>query len=205
MLDSMYIGSGDVTDLLAKRNTKGFAKLMTRFTSGEKPNYNALASPVDALRTGAILENILAKYMEDFYTQWRVESDDMDVFRASLDFARLENKRVVEFIELKTIGWQDWGVLKNKVEEGSALEFVKKKYKNYYNQVQEQLYCTGLDSAYIRFLIVYSYVDEENYMRELSPSEWIDILILRDNEVIDEIKNRGKIFQLIKWEFTNNK
>ena len=69
-MKSMYIGSGDVHALLMGRNTDGHQKLLRRFVSGEKPRYNAKASPIDALRTGAILEErYFITLGENFYSQ----------------------------------------------------------------------------------------------------------------------------------------
>lgn len=53
MTETMYIGSGDVHALMSGKNTKSHIALMQRFVSGIKPYYNAFASPIDALRTGA--------------------------------------------------------------------------------------------------------------------------------------------------------
>ena len=57
MKETMYIGSGDIHSLMAGKDSKAHISLMQRFVSGIKPFYNAKASPIDALRTGAILED----------------------------------------------------------------------------------------------------------------------------------------------------
>ena len=193
-IETMYIGSGDVAALLAGKDTKTHAALMQRFVSGEKPYYNALASPIDALRTGAILEDrYLLCLSEDYYTQYKVRSFEMDVFTASLDFARIKDGIVIDFDELKTCSFNDFLTIQE-----NGVDFAKSVYKAYYNQVQEQLYCSGLESANIVFLVVYSYNDEENMTRDIQENEYIKFRVQRDEEVITKIKERGRIFQQIK-------
>jgi hypothetical protein len=194
MKETMYIGSGDVSALFSGRETKSHISLMQRFVSGEKPYYNARASPVDALRTGAILEDrYLLVLPEEYYPQFVVESEEMDVFKSSLDFARIEKGKVVDFDELKTCSFDDFLLLRE-----NGVDFKKGAYKKYYNQIQEQLYCTGLPSANLVFLVAYSYVDEENYSREIQENEYVKFRVNRDESVISLIKERGKIFQQIK-------
>lgn len=201
---SMYIGSGDVAALLAGQDTQAHQKLLQRFVSGEKPYYNAKASPIDALRTGAILEErYLLTLPDNFFSQWVVVSNDMDVFKCSLDFAKIEKGEVVDFDELKSIYFSDYLDLVNLNDE-ALLKHIKKKYKNYYNQIQEQLYCTELDECNLVFLSVTSYVDEENYTRDIQPNEYMKVRIYRDEEVINKIKERGKIFQQIKDYYDKN-
>lgn len=201
MIETMYIGSGDIHALMAAKNSKTHAALMQRFVSGVKPYYNAYASPIDALRTGAILEDrFLSILPDDFFSQYVVENEDMDVFKCSLDFARIEGGKVAEFIELKTLSFSDYieFVEPIKADNDALVEFVKKKHKPYYYQVQEQLYCTGLQECRIAFLSVTSYDDDENYMRDIQPNEYTFVRISRDEAAIDEIKERGMIFQQIK-------
>jgi len=199
-MDSMYIGSGDVSSLMAGKKTKSFAKLLQRFVSGETPYYYAKASPIDALRTGAILEERYGLILDDdYYPQVRATSKEMDVFKCSLDFAKLSNAKIVDFEELKTCSFNDFLSFEPFREDpDSGIPFIKKRYKKYYNQVQEQLFCTELDSATITFLVVYSYDDEENYLRDIKPNEFIKFRIHRDENVISEIKKRGSIFQELK-------
>lgn len=195
---SMYIGSGDVAALLAGRDTQTHQKLLQRFVSNEKPYYNAKSSPIDALRTGAILEDrYLLTLPDNFFSQWVVVSKDMDVFKCSLDFAKIENGEVVDFDELKSIYLSDYLDMIN-LNYDALLAHIKKKYKNYYNQIQEQLYCTELDECNLVFLSVTSYNDEENYKRDIQPNEYMKVRIYRDEEVINRIKERGQIFQQIK-------
>lgn len=205
MIETMYIGSGDIHALMAAKNSKTHAALMQRFVSGVKPYYNAYASPIDALRTGAILEDrFLSTLPDDYFSQYVVENDDMDVFKCSLDFARIEGGKVAEFIELKTLSFSDYieFVEPIKADNDALVEFVKKKHKSYYYQVQEQLYCTGLNECRIAFLSVTSYDDDENYMRDIQPNEYTFVRISRDEAAIDVIKERGMIFQQIKNFYT---
>lgn len=198
-MNTMYIGSGDVTALLSGRGTEAHQKLLRRFVSGEVPYYNALASPIDACRTGAILEErYLLTLPDDYFAQVKVTCPDMDVFRCSLDFARIDKGKVVDFDELKSVSINDFIEINSIEDRDDLLEYVRKKYKHYYNQVQEQLYCTGLDEANLVFLCVYSYDDEENYSRDIRPNEVLKVRIGRDDEVIRFIKDRGRIFQQIK-------
>ena len=190
---SMYIGSGDCTSLLAGLKTQAHINLLRRFVSGEVPYYNALASPIDALRTGAILEDrFFLTLTDDYYPQYKVINQEQDVLKSSLDFARIEKGEVADFIELKSVSFYDF-------LEITDIDYIKKKYKNYYNQVQFQLYCTGLKSATLCFLCVYSYDDEENRVRVINPEQdtkWFRIE--RDEKVISKIKERAEIFQQLK-------
>ena len=197
MIESMYIGSSDTSTLLSDKNSYGFKKLLQRFVSDEKPYYNAKASPIDALRIGAILEDCYHKILPDnYFSQYKVISDEINVFRASLDFAKLEKGKVVDFDELKTCSFGDF--LKLPKLDENYIDIIKKKYKNYYNQIQEQLFCSGLDSANLVFLSVHSYDDNENYHREIKENEYVKFRIFRDEKVIEAIKERGKFFQQIK-------
>lgn len=197
---SMYIGSGDVVNLLAGFQTKSHQKLLQRFVSNEIPYYNSLASPIDALRTGAILEERYAEILpEDYYPQIKKVSEEMNVFKCSLDFAKLKKGKIIDFDELKTCSFTDFIELEPfRDDPQTGIDYIKKKYKGYYNQVQEQLFCTGLESANMVILAVYSYDDEENYNREIQVNEFIKFRIYRDEKVISLIKERGKIFQEIK-------
>ena len=51
---------------------------------------------------------------------------------------------------------------------------------------------------------VYSYDDEENYSRDILPNEVLKVRISRDEEVIERIKERGRIFQQIKDCYEND-
>ena len=176
MIESMYIGSGDVAALLMGKNTKTHQALLKRFVSGVIPYYNA----------------------DDYFAQYKIDCQEMDVFKASLDFAKISEGQIVEFIEMKTIWWEEFGELKKKIDEGNPLEYILKKRKHEYNQVQEQLLCTGLSKGKIRYTSVSTYDDSENWLRFFAPSDYVDVEIDRDEKVIDLIKERGKVFQLIK-------
>lgn len=192
-MKSMYIGSGDCASLLAGLKTQAHLNLLRRFVSGEVPYYNALASPIDALRTGAILEDrFFLTLPDDYYPQYKVINEEQDVLKSSLDFAKLDKGEVVDFIELKSVSFYDF-------LEINDIDYIKKKYKNYYNQVQFQLYCTGLQSATLCFLCVYSYDDNENRVREINTEmDTKRFTIERDEKVIQKIRERAEIFQQLK-------
>ena len=203
MLSTLYIGSGDVHALMMGRTSAGYLRLLQRFVSGIVPHYNALASPIDALRTGAILEERFYQTLPfEWFPQYRVQSDEMDVFRASLDFAKLDEGRVVDFIELKTVNLDEYiENIQPIVDDNDALlEFLKRKRPSYYNQIQEQMYCAGLDVAHLVFLSVTSYDDAENYARDIKDNEYVMVTVPRDNDTIKEIKEKGKLFQTIRDE-----
>lgn len=203
MISTTYIGSGDVASLMMGRNTKGFLSLLQRFVSDEVPVYNAKNSPIDALRTGAILEERFYQTLgDDWFYQYFVQSKEMDVFKCSLDFAQIADGEVVDFIELKTLSFDDYirNIEPIRDDNDALVEYLKKKHKAYYQQVQEQLYCTELERAHLCFLSVTSYDDEENYQRNIQLHEYTMVTIERDDTVIDEIRNRGEIFQQLKNE-----
>lgn len=205
MIETMYIGSGDVHALMSGKETKAHTSLMQRFVSGVKPYYNAKASPIDALRTGAIIEDrYLASLPMWFIPQYVVQSKDMDVFKASLDFAEIKEGKLYDFRELKSVYLNDYidHIQPLKGNNDALVEYVKKKHKNYYNQVQEQLYCTGLDSCYLVFVCVDSYNDEENLRRTITDDDTTFVRIHRDEKIIRLIKERGWIFQQIKDFYT---
>ena len=207
MLSTLYIGSGDVHALMMGRTSAGYLRLLQRFVSGIVPHYNALASPIDALRTGAILEERFYQTLPfEWFPQYRVQSDEMDVFRASLDFAKLDEGRVVDFIELKTVNLDEYiENIQPIVDDNDALlDFLKRKRPSYYNQIQEQMYCAGLDVAHLVFLSVTSYDDAENYARDIKDNEYVMVTVPRDNDTINEIKEKGKLFQIIRDELKNN-
>lgn len=205
MTETMYIGSGDVHALMSGKHTKSHAALMQRFVSGVKPHYNAFASPIDALRTGAILEDRYLLTLPDcYFTQYVVQSEEMDVFRCSIDFARVEKGRVADFDELKTLSFMDYleAIEPIRTDNEALLSYVRRRHKAYYYQVQEQLYCTGLPSCNLVFLSVTTYDDEENRHRDILPNDYCKIRVSRDEQAIGEIKDRGRIFQQIKDYYT---
>lgn len=204
MMISTYIGSGDVSSMMAGKDTKAYLSLMQRFVSNEIPYYNAKESPIDALRTGSILEERFFLTLDDsWFCQYFVQSKEMDVFKATLDFAQINGGEVVDFIELKTVGFNDYITMVEPIRDDNEalLEFLKKKHKAYYFQIQEQLYCTNLERAHLCFLSVTSYDDDENYQRIINSHEYTLVEVERDDEVIEAIKERGLIFQTIKNNF----
>lgn len=206
MIETMYIGSGDIHALMSGKNTKSHIALMQRFVSGIKPYYNAFVSPIDALRTGAILENrYLLTLPENYFTQYVVKSNDMDVFKCSIDFAKIEKGKLIDFDELKTLYLSDYldFIEPIKHDNKALVEYVRKKHKAYYYQVQEQLYCTQLESCNLVFLSVTTYDDDTNWLRNIHPNEYCKIRISRDEKAINEIKDRGLIFQQIKDFYSN--
>ena len=205
MIETMYIGSGDIHALMSGKETKSHSSLMQRFVSGVKPNYNAYASPIDSLRTGAILENrYLLTLPDNYFTQYVVTSEEMDVFKCSLDFAKIEKGKLVDFDELKTLALSDYleFIEPIKHDNNSLVDYVKKKHKSYYNQVQEQLYCTRLESCNLVFLSVTSYDDSYNWNRVIKSNEYCKVRITRDEKAISKIRERGFIFQQIKDFYT---
>lgn len=202
---NLYIGSGDVKSLLMGKETNGYQDLLRKFVSDTTPYYNALASPIDALRTGAILEEkYILTLSDDYYPQVKSYSKEMDVFSSSLDFAKINGGNIVDFDELKTIWFTDFVELIQPMQVLSESDLqikIQKDFKTYYNQIQEQLYTTELDSCNLVFLAVMSYEDDVNYLREIKENEVIKLRILRNEKVIEKIKEAGKIFQLIKNNF----
>ena len=202
---NLYIGSGDIKSLLMGNDTKGYQDFLRKFVSDEKPNYNAFSSPIDALRTGVILESrYLMRLPENYFCQWRETYSEMDVFISSIDFAKIEKGVIVDFDELKTIYLTDYldiiQPLKDKTKK-EYTEVLKKKFKSNYEQLQAQIMCAGLKSANLVFLSVETYIDEENQVREIRDSDYIKFRIDRDDSVIDKIKSKGKFFQMIKDNF----
>ena len=199
-MKSMYIGSGDVAALLAGLQTKTHQKLLKRFVSNEKPYYNAKASPIDALRTGAIIEDRYGLLLpDDYYPQYKAVCEIQDVLTCSLDFAKLEKGNIVDFQELKSCSFNDFLEFENyRNDSKKGIDYIKKRYKSNYNQIQEQLLCTGLDSAELVFVAVYTYEDEVNYNRDIKENEIIKFRIKKDQDVIVKIIDRSNIFQTIK-------
>jgi len=186
-------------------DTKGYQDFLRKFVSDEKPNYNSFASPIDALRTGAILEQrYLLTLGNDYFCQWKSTYSEMDVFTSSIDFAKINDGEIVDFDELKTIWLTDYLDIIQPLEQLSISEYtqvLKKKFKQNYEQIQAQLMCSGLLSANLVFLSVETYDDEINFTRNINENEYSKFRIYRDDEVIDKIKQRGQIFQTIKNNF----
>lgn len=202
-MNDLYIGSGDTSSLLMGKDTEGYFNLFKKFISNDREHYNAKASPINALRAGAILEEKYFETLDDsYYSQHKVVCKEKDVLCCSLDFAKINNGIVVDFDELKTCNFNDFLNFEQfRKDDSGIVEYLKKNYKNNYNQVQQQLLCTELESANIVFLVVYSYDDEENYNRVIKDNEYIKFRITRDESVISKILERAEIFQTIKDNF----
>lgn len=202
----LTIGSGDIAYLMMGKDTKGYQQLLQRFVAENRPYWNSFASPIDALRTGAILEyNYLSHLPDNYIFQKKVQCEEMDVFVASIDFAKIDNGEIVDFDELKTIFLPDYLELimpfADQPEE-IYLPMLKKKFKKNYEQIQDQLMCADLDSANLVFMSVMSYDDEENQLRAITPKDYTKFRIHRDESVISEIKEKGRFFQDIKDHFS---
>jgi len=198
----LSIGSGYTNKLLSGKKTKGFAELLRLFVSENKPYWNSFASPIDALRTGAILESRYHEVLtEEYYSQWKETCKEFDCLTASIDFAKLYKGKIVDFDELKTMNFTDYIdiILPMKLlKSEDVLKMLKSKFKNNYNQLQFQLLCSGLKSANLVFLSVESYNDEENEKRIIKETDFVKFKVNRDEFVISKIKERAAIFQQIK-------
>lgn len=199
---NLVIGSGDANTLLMGKETKGFQDLIRKFVAEDKPYYNALASPIDQLRSGFILEEAYFRQLPDYYyTQIKKTSKELDVCVSTLDFAILEKGEPIDFDELKTLSLTDFleiiEPLRN-TDNSVYLPVIKKTFKKYYIQTQFQLFCSGLHEANLVFLAVESYNDQENYAREITENDYIKFRVNRDTEVIDQLKERALFFQNIK-------
>lgn len=201
----MIIGSGDIAKLLSGLKTKGYRELWQKFTSLEPPYYNALASPIKATRAGAILELRYVHYLgDDYYTQVKASVETHSVLMVSLDFAKREKGKIVDFEELKTIFLPDFIDLIKPMKDRSKNEvkaFLKKNFKKYYNQFQSELLATDLPEATMVFVSVKSYEDDENYNRIIKDNDVVKFRVSRDEEVIELIKRRLGVFQTVKDHF----
>lgn len=201
----MYIGSGDTSALLAGINTKTHKNLLQRFVSDEIPVYNAKSTPIDALRTGAILEERFYIHIGDKYlSQYKIIDTENNCCKATLDFAEVESNIIIDFIELKSVWLTDYQIInmyRNKPKE-EYIPFLKKKYKDNYNQVQYQLMCSGLKKGNLCYLEVQSYEDKDNYNRVITPDEYVKFEIERDEYIISEIRFRTFPFQVLKNHYT---
>lgn len=69
--------------------------------------------------------------------------------RLHLDFAKLSKGKVCDFDELKSISLNDYmDLMPYKDDYDERLKYIKKRYKHYYNQVQEQLMCRHRKSQF---------------------------------------------------------
>lgn len=192
----MRIGSGNIKDLLQDRNSKGFKKLLIDFIKDEPINRNALNSPIQQFRTGAILEEVMYKSMpENYMAQVRVKSDLFDIMTCTLDFALLDKGKVTYFVEMKTLNFDSFISL---YSASNRLEHIKKYYKSYYNQVQEQMLVTGLKTCTIMFVVVLSDDDNDNWNRVFKKEDIVNVVVPFDEMVGNKIIERISFFQQIK-------
>lgn len=196
----MYISSGQIGNLLMGKHTQGHRELINTFINDDRPRYNAKRSPIDALRTGAILEDRFYLILDDNYIpQCEVWNTEYAFCRSTLDFAIKENNQVKWFKELKTCFYTDF--LKFQEYKNTPykeyIAYIKKYYKDNYNQTQFHLFNTGLKECDLTFLEVKNYNDNENYTRNIQEDEYIDFKIKRDEDVINQIKNRLEFFKSI--------
>lgn len=198
----LKIGSGDITKLLSGTHTKGFGQLFQKFVSDFAPNYNSFASPIDALRTGAILEGRYLSTLDDsYFVQFKAKCKKYDCAVSSIDFAKMKDGKMIDFDELKTIYFTDFIdviVPLSDMDEKERINFIKRKFKSNYNQVQFQLFCSGLKEANLVFLSVESYDDDENNFRKIKDRDFRKFRIKRDETVIKKIIERIQHFQNIK-------
>lgn len=196
-----FVGSGDIGDLLAGPHTKAHRNLWNKFLDEDAPVYNAKSCGIPALQAGAILEENYFKYLPDGYlTQVKVTNVEMNALKVTLDFPLISGNDIVDFDELKSINFDDFLAIQKykSASYETYIEFIKKAYKKYYNQIQSQLYTTELASSNLSFLVVYSYNEADLIKREIQDNEVIKFRIKRDEETISLIKHRLKPFQIIK-------
>ena len=204
----LFIGSGDTKDLLSGLRSKAYNKLWERYVAIDKPNYNAFASPIDALRTGAILEERFYYAIDDKYLkQYKVINPDMDASKSTIDFAEVEQNRVVDFIELKSAWLTDFQEI-YKLKGSSTDEYMNyllsnSQYRQNVEQVQKQLFDTGLQSGLLCYLEVQTYNDEINRQRYIQKDEYVMFRIYRYELKINRIKERLTPFQQLKDYFKN--
>ncbi len=202
---SLVIGSGDIPKLIMGRNTKGYRDLWQKFISTNPPHYNSFASPIDALRTGAILERAYLDYVgEDYFFQVKQTCSSNSVLTVSLDFAKFDKGNVCDFDELKTMFLPDYiNIIKPllSLNQEDQQEFIKRKFKNNYFQIQSQLLACNLSEANMVFLSVESYEDEVNKSRIIQHKDVCKFRIKADLEAIEIIENRLEIFQSVKDDF----
>lgn len=204
-MSHLTIGSSDVAKLLSGKSTKGYAELWEKFVDPFPPNWNSLASPIDAMRTGAILEPVYLKTLpQGYFYQVKKTHPELSVLISSLDFAKVKSGVVTDFEELKTIYLTDYiSIVRpiakmNKKDQAAA---IKKEFKVIYKQVQFQMACTHLTEGTLTFLSVENYIDHENAMRVIEEKDVTKFVIPRDQKLINQIEERAKIFQDVKDHF----
>lgn len=185
----MYnIGSGDVNLLLSKnKNTKTYHGFIEKFFGIKQVEYNAYYSPIEHLRYGQMMEDAYIKeYGGDWYTQVK-SVGEMDVLVSTLDLAQIENGKITDFEEIKSINYNEFLDITPDYD-------IRKRKRNIYNQVQQQLYTTHLLSCNVTFLCVYDY----ERLIDIQDNDIKKIIVERDEEVIAEIKRQAAPFQLFK-------
>ena len=200
----LSIGSGDCKSIMMGKKTKGYQDFVRKFVSDDIQVYNSYASPIDALRTGKILEDRFALVLEEgWFVDVKVRSKTFDVMASSLDFGKMEEGKLVDFIEMKTMWLTDYldFVSPIKGDNDKLVAWFKKSAKTYYEQVQWQLYVSELESCQVCYLAVQSYDDEFNYKYEITENDYTMFRVKRDQEVIDKILKEVEFFQNIKNHF----
>lgn len=200
----LSIGSGDCKSIMMGNKTKGYQEFLRKFVSDDIQVYNSYASPIDALRTGKILEDRFALTLEEgWFVDVKVRSKDFDVMAASLDFGKMNEGKLVDFIEMKTMWLTDYldFISPIKGDNLSLVKWFKKSAKTYYEQVQWQLYVSELESCQVCYLAVQSYDDEFNYKYGITENDYTMFRVERDLDVIDKILKEVEFFQKIKNHF----
>lgn len=199
----LSIGSGDVKSIMMGKKTKGYQDFVRSFVSDEIQVFNSYASPIDALRTGKILEDRFAEHIEGYYQDVKVRSKIHDVMAASLDFGKFQDGKVVDAIELKTMWLADYleYISPLKGNNDALVAYLKKEAKIYYNQVQHQLFVSELEECNFCYLSCQSYDDEFNYKYQITENDYTMFRVKRDQEVIDKILKEVEFFQNIKNHF----
>jgi predicted DNA-binding ArsR family transcriptional regulator len=178
-----------VTEALKKKE-EDYKTLLENTTATADEKLKAYETQLSEERTRAEFMSLAnSKGVADPKAAWAVvKQSELTDGKGKIDFDELKTANFSDYLEFEAI----------KNSQTDLLSHIKKYYKNNYNQVQQQLLCSGLDSANIVFLAVYSYDDEENMHRDIKENEFIKVRIFRDEAVIAEIKGRAQIFQTIK-------
>jgi hypothetical protein len=200
----LSIGSGDCKSIMMGKKTKGYQDFVRKFVSDDIQIYNSYSSPIDALRTGKILEDRFALTLDEcWFVDVKVKSDKFDVMAASLDFGKMDGGKLVDFVEMKTMWLTDYldFISPIKGENDKLVAWFKKSAKTYYEQVQWQIFVSGLESCQVCYLAVQSYDDEFNYKYEITENDYTLFRVERDQDTIDKILKEVEFFQTIKNHF----
>lgn len=199
----LRIGSGDINNLLMKPGSKGFNSLVTKFINNEREHYNAGLSGNKYLRTGDIIEKRYSLTRNEFcITQKKFTCIEFNCLSVHVDFAYYDDFGQLYMIEeLKSINLPDYGAIKaifNTFGFNGSQNEIKRLKRKEYAQIQSQMYCTGLEEAYLVFCPVFSYDDNENLNRIITDNDVIKFRVERDEEFISLLKERLQFFQKIK-------